>query len=86
MIATALSPANEVQGNLFAASVNPEKRDRLMQAIDTLNRKLKPDAVKFGAMGLNPTWKMRSDYFSQRYTTHWEEIPMVKVWQPAEVN
>ncbi|MEL6385302.1 MAG: Y-family DNA polymerase [Cyanobacteria bacterium J06626_18] len=81
VIATELSPANEVQGNLFAASINTEKRDRLMQAMDSLNRKLKPDAVKFGAMGLNPTWKMRSDYFSQRYTTHWDEIPTVKVWQ-----
>jgi len=38
-----------------------------MAAIDHLNRKLKPDAVKFGAMGLAPSWKMRSDYFSQRY-------------------
>jgi DNA polymerase V len=47
-----------------------KKRDRLMQAIDGLNRKLKPDAVKFGAFGLNPTWTMRSDYFSQWYATH----------------
>ena len=81
VMATELSPANEVQGNLFAATINTEKRDRLMQAMDSLNRKLKPDAVKFGAMGLNPTWKMRSDYFSQRYTTHWDELPTVKVWQ-----
>lgn len=50
--------------------------------MDHLNRKLKPDAVKFGAMGLNPDWQMHSDYFSQRYTTHWEEIPKVQVWQP----
>ncbi|MBW4462446.1 MAG: DUF4113 domain-containing protein [Nodosilinea sp. WJT8-NPBG4] len=32
--------------------------------------KLSPDAVKFGAMGLKPTWSMRSEYFSPRYTTH----------------
>jgi DNA polymerase V len=51
-----------------------------MQAMDNLNRKLSPDAVKFGAMGLKPTWAMRSEYFSQRYTTHWGEIPTVKVW------
>jgi DNA polymerase V len=70
-----------VQGDLFAGPVNTEKRDRLMAAMDHLNRKLKPDAVKFGAMGLNPDWQMRSDYFSQRYTTHWEEIPRVQVWQ-----
>lgn len=81
VIATELSPAGEVQGDLFAGPANTEKRDRLMAAMDHLNRKLKPDAVKFGAMGLNPDWQMRSDYFSQRYTTHWEEIPRVQVWQ-----
>jgi DNA polymerase V len=82
VIATDLAPAGTIQGDLFATPVDTEKRDRLMQAIDGLNRKLKPDAVKFGAMGLNPTWKMRSEYFSQRYTTHWEEIPTVKIWRP----
>ncbi|MEM6837272.1 MAG: DUF4113 domain-containing protein, partial [Cyanobacteria bacterium P01_C01_bin.120] len=82
VIATELSPAGAVQGSLFAAPVNTEKRDRLMAAIDGLNRKLQPDAVKFGAMGLNPSWQMRSEYFSQRYTTHWEEIPTVSIWQP----
>jgi hypothetical protein len=49
---------------------------------DGLNRKLKPDAVKFGAMGLNPSWQMRSEYFSQRYTTHWDEVPSVRIWNP----
>lgn len=82
VVATELSPAGEVQGELWATLVDMEKRDRLMQAIDGLNRKLKPDAVKFGAMGLNPTWHMRSEFFSQRYTTHWEEIPKVKIWCP----
>lgn len=81
VIATDLSPVGEVQGSLFAAPVDTEKRDRLMQAMDNLNRKLSPDAVKFGAMGLKPTWAMRSEYFSQRYTTHWGEIPTVKPWQ-----
>ncbi|MDB9529578.1 Y-family DNA polymerase [Oscillatoria sp. CS-180] len=84
VIATELSPAGAVQGNLFSAPVNTEKRDRLMATIDGLNRKLQPDAVKFGAMGLNPSWQMRSEYFSQRYTTHWDEIPTVRIWQPKQ--
>ena len=83
VVATDLSPAGEVQGSLFAPPVNHEKRDRLMAAIDHLNRKLKPDAVKFGAMGLHPSWQMRSEYCSQRYTTHWDEIPTVGIWPPA---
>jgi DNA polymerase V len=86
VIATELTPAGEVQGDLFAAPVDTEKRDRLMQAMDNLNRKLSPDAVKFGAMGLNPTWKMRSEYFSQRYTTHWDEIPKVQIWNPSQIS
>jgi DNA polymerase V len=80
VIATELSPVGAVQGSLFAAPVDSEKREKLMQAMDSLNRKLSPDAVKFGAMGLKPTWAMRSEYFSQRYTTHWGEIPTVRVW------
>jgi DNA polymerase V len=86
VIATELIPADEVQGDLLTAPVDTEKRDRLMQAMDSLNRKLSPDAVKFGAMGLNPTWKMRSEYFSQRYTTHWDEIPKVKAWNPTKTS
>ncbi|MEO0533342.1 MAG: Y-family DNA polymerase [Cyanobacteria bacterium P01_A01_bin.123] len=78
VMATELLPEDAVQGNLFAQQVDDDKRDRLMQTLDTLNRKLSPDAVKFGAMGLNPTWQMRSAYFSQRYTTHWDEIPIVQ--------
>ena len=85
VIATELIPADEVQGSLFAEPVDTGKRDRLMQAMDSLNRKLSPDAIKFGAMGLNPSWKMRAEYFSQRYTTHWGELPTVKVWQPEHV-
>jgi DNA polymerase V len=82
VIATDLVAVDEVQGSLFTASAHSPKRDQLMQTLDTLNRKLSPDAVKFGALGLNPTWTMRADYFSQRYTTHWPEIPTVKALAP----
>ena len=82
VIATELTPADEVQGDLFATPVDAAKRDRLMQTIDTLNRKLSPDLIKFGALGFNSTWKMRADYFSQRYTTHWDELPTVGLWHP----
>lgn len=43
-----------------------------------LNRRLRPDAVKFGALDLNPTWTPRANYVSQRYTTHWQELPTVR--------
>ena len=79
VIATGLVPANTVQGNLFAMDVDPERDGQLMQAIDQINRKLGKDAVKFGALGLTQSWRMRSDYFSQRYTTHWAELPTARI-------
>ncbi|MFM7221478.1 MAG: DUF4113 domain-containing protein [Nodosilinea sp.] len=36
--------------------------------------------------GLNPTWTPRAEYFSQRYTTHWQELPTVTPWMPSLVD
>lgn len=76
--ATSLVAPGEVQGSLFAAPAYNPKRERLMDAIDAINRTHAPDAIKYGATGLKPEWKMRSAYFSKRYTTHWNELPLVK--------
>lgn len=79
VIATDLVQADEVQGSLLGGLVHDAKRARLMATLDQINSKLSPDAVKYGAMGLAPTWGMRSEYFSQRYTTHWDELPLVAI-------
>ena len=79
VIATELVQADEVQGSLLEGPVHNEKRARLMAMLDQINSKLSADAVKYGAMGLAPTWGMRSEYFSQRYTTHWDELPLVTI-------
>ena len=77
--ATSLVAPGEVQGSLFAVPACDPKRERLMSAIDAINSTHAPDAIKYGAVGLKPVWRMRSAYFSQRYTTHWDELPIVKV-------
>ena len=76
--ATGLVAPGEVQGSLFAPAACNPKREKLMKALDAINRTHAPDAIKYGAMGLQPQWKMRSAYFSKRYTTHWDELPVVK--------
>ncbi|MEL6353036.1 MAG: Y-family DNA polymerase [Cyanobacteria bacterium J06627_28] len=78
VIAASLVSPSEVQGNLFTASAHDPKREKLMRTLDAINRAQSPDAIKYGAMGLKPAWKMRSAYFSKRYTTHWDELPLVK--------
>ena len=79
VIATDLVADGEVQGSLLGAPVHNPKRERLMAALDSINRSQSPDAIKFGALGLKPSWTMRAEYFSQRYTTHWDELPVVKL-------
>lgn len=70
---------DEVQGDLFSERSHDPKRERLMNALDCINSTHAPDAIKFGALGSKSGWKMRSAYFSKRYTTHWDELPVVKV-------
>ena len=71
VIATELVQTDEVQGSLLGGPVHDKKRARLMATLDHINSKLSADVVKYGAMGLAPPWGLRSEYFSQRYTTHW---------------
>jgi DNA polymerase V len=79
VIATDLMPADAIQGNWLARPVDGEKPAKLMAAMDRINQTLHQDAIKFGALGLKQPWRMRSAYLSQRYTTHWQELPMVKL-------
>lgn len=56
----------------------------MMATLDQLKLHLRPDAVKFAALGPSPTWTPRADYFSQRYTTHWQELATVTPWRSPE--
>ena len=50
---------------------------RLMQAIDTINKSAGKSAVTVASAGSSEV-RTRSDYRSPRYTTSWDEIPIVK--------
>ena len=50
-----------------------------MQAVDQINQKLGIGSIKYAAVGLKQEWQTRLAYPSQRYTTCWKELPMVKV-------
>ena len=70
-------PDNSIQGNLFV----PEKQNNhraLMDAIDNLNFSMRDDVVKYLASGLTRNWKMRQELRSQRFTTRWSELYIVR--------
>ena len=75
-------PETVIQGNLFvavpASSEKLAKGRALMEAIDNINFSMRGDILKFAASGTTRNWKMRQEMRSPRYTTRWEELPLLK--------
>jgi len=71
-----LQPRASAPPSLFGAA-NP-RRDHLMDVMDNLNRKFGSGAVSYGQIPQARTWYMNQHHRSPRYTTHWQELPMVK--------
>ena len=72
-----LVEANAVQPSLFDPSPD-ENGQRLMQVMDQINRRFGSGQIKYAAVGLKQEWKSRVAYPSQRYTTCWDELPIVQ--------
>ena len=70
-----ISPVTRQQGDLLEAS--PESNNRLMEALDSLNRRYGRGTVKVSTQGAYSQWQMRQERKSPCYTTRWEEVPVV---------
>ena len=66
-------PQTETQGALWGSPDTPE-RQKLLFAIDTLNRRHGRRTVQFAASGVRRGWQMRSDQKSRNYTTSWSDL------------
>jgi DNA polymerase V len=55
-----------------------DKRGKLMQAIDSLNRRHGRDTVQYASSGIKKKWQMKRAQLSPSYTTRWKDIPKVK--------
>ena len=49
----------------------------LMQTLDTINRRF-PKAVTIASSGFDKSWKPKAERISQRYTTDWRELVIVR--------
>lgn len=71
---------------IFEANMTPDlflgapnlKRKKLMHTVDALNAHFGKNTLFYGAMGVNPRWKMRKDRCSPCYTTCWDDLAIVK--------
>ena len=62
---------------LKKAKLTPIARASILVAIDNINRSAGKEAVTVASVGSNEILS-RSDYRSPRYTTSWDELPIVK--------
>ncbi len=69
-----ISPASQVQGNLFEQLACDSKTAGLQKTIDSINRKNGLDTVKYAATGTSRNWKMRAEERSPEYTTKWKDL------------
>jgi DNA polymerase V len=54
------------------------KDDKLIEAFDQINRRQGSGSINFGTAGQSAGWYSASAYRSPRYTTEWDDIPVVK--------
>lgn len=77
VLLTELSPIGMVQGNLFADLAQVQRREGLMQLVDTLNHRHGAGTVFWAAEGLTKNWQTRAAKRSPRYTTRWSDLLIV---------
>lgn len=70
-----ITPASVIQGALFSNG-NP-RSEQLMKALDRLNREYGRNTVYLASAGIQQRWKALFENRTPRYTTCWEELPIV---------
>ena len=74
---TLLSNKTARQGTLFDEPAAREKSARLMAVMDAVNQEFGRDTLHSAAEGVAKRWAMRAGMRSPRYTTQWDELPVV---------
>ena len=78
VIATRITPVQNVMRSLFEDSVSVEKELKITSAVDAVNRAFGRGTVKFAVQGSGKI-KSASEKQSPHYTTEWSDIPEVTV-------
>lgn len=78
VIMMGLVPENRIQGSLFNPMLSNKKR-RLIETVDRVNRKLGRGVVRYAAEGINRPWVMKQLRKSKCFTTRWEDLMKIKL-------
>lgn len=77
VVVSSIVPEAQVQLGLFDVA-NDEKGKAIMKTIDKLNYKIGKNKVKLAAQGFDRRWKMKNERLSNRYTTRFDELLIIK--------
>jgi DNA polymerase V len=72
-----ITPADIIQGDLFAATPVTVKSSGLMTTLDRINCRMGRGTLKLASEGIGQDWKMKRGNMSPAYTTRWDELPIV---------
>ncbi len=84
VLLSGIVPKNQKQLNLFTNRTRSNKKNKLTQAIDTINTKWGRNIIHYAGTGIEQSWQMRRMKKSQNYTTQWDEIPIIKSKYPEK--
>lgn len=73
-----LVPDDQVQLDMDDGHCDYQKKRAVMQALDGINHSMGRNVLFYAAQGTNRTWKMRQLKLSPRYTTNWNDLPVVR--------
>lgn len=72
-----LTPEEPEQPTLFSGDCNSQE-EALMKAVDEINSSMGARTVHLASTGTEQPWRMKKEWLSPRYTTRWDELPVVK--------
>lgn len=74
---TGLISMEQVQADLFDHH-DRVRSTRLMSTLDAVNERWGAGTLQYASSGITKTWKTQFHRRSPAYTTHWDELPLVK--------
>jgi DNA polymerase V len=72
-----ISSAQTIQKSLFYSDEARSKSEKAMEALDAINEKFGRGTVRVASAASSTIWTPRADHISKKYTTDWEQIPIV---------
>ena len=73
-----LSDIGQVQGNLFESYASYEQSAVVNGVMDRINKRYGKNTLFFSACGISHGWSRQEQFRSPRYTTCWDELPIVR--------